>query len=42
MSQRIPLPMPNGWFRVAESDELAAGQVLAGRLCGQDLVLFRG
>ena len=42
MSQRIPLPMPNGWFRVAESDELAAGQVLAVRLCGQDLVLFRG
>ncbi len=42
MSQRIPLPMPHGWFRVCESDELATGEVRAGRYFGRDVVLFRG
>lgn len=34
-------PFPNGWFAVGFSRELPAGGVLARRLAGQDLVLFR-
>jgi phenylpropionate dioxygenase-like ring-hydroxylating dioxygenase large terminal subunit len=32
---------PNGWFRVAYSDDLAAGEVKALRYFGRDLVLYR-
>ena len=35
-------PYPNGWFRVADSDELEAGQVRAIEYFGRRLVLFRG
>ena len=42
MSGRYPFPAyPNGWFRMAYSSEVAAGQVLALRLLGRELVLFR-
>jgi phenylpropionate dioxygenase-like ring-hydroxylating dioxygenase large terminal subunit len=42
MGARIPLPFPFGWFCVAESDELAAGDVRTVHYFGRDLVLFRG
>jgi 3-ketosteroid 9alpha-monooxygenase subunit A len=32
---------PEGWFQVAYSDEVAAGQVVALRYFGRDLVMFR-
>lgn len=35
------LPLPHGWFAVARSAELEPGGVLARRLCGHDLVLWR-
>ncbi len=41
MSDRIPLPMPFGWFRVAESSDLAAGEVQSIHYLGKDFVLFR-
>lgn len=42
MSGRYPFPAyPNGWFRMAYSPEVAAGQVLALRFLGRELVLFR-
>lgn len=40
-NRRIGLPYPNGWFAVAFSAELAPGQVVAKRLCGQDLAVWR-
>jgi len=41
-SNRYPFPAyPNGWFRVAYSDELRAGQVLSLELFGTRLVAFR-
>ncbi len=33
---------PKGWFRVADSADLAPGQIKAVHYFGQDLVLFRG
>ena len=41
MSTRIPLPMPFGWFQVAFSRDLQAGESLPLRYFDQDLVLFR-
>ena len=41
MSDRIPLPMPFGWFRVSDSDELARGEARAERYAGRDLVVWR-
>ncbi|XVQ08265.1 Rieske 2Fe-2S domain-containing protein [Spirillospora sp. CA-255316] len=38
---RFPFPVPNGWFAVARSDELAAGEVRPARYFGRDLVLYR-
>src|SRR5262249_47971167 len=35
-------PFPFGWFAVAYSDELGAGQVKALRYFGRELVLWRG
>ena len=40
-SRRFPFPIPNGWFIVARSDELQAGEVQALYVFGRDLVLFR-
>jgi phenylpropionate dioxygenase-like ring-hydroxylating dioxygenase large terminal subunit len=36
-----PFPLPQGWFIVAWSDELAPGAVQALRYFGRELVLFR-
>ncbi len=42
MTSRFPLSsFPEGWFQVACSDGLAAGQVTALHYFGRDLVLFR-
>ncbi len=41
MSERFPFPLPNGWFHVAFSDELAPGELRTVHYFGQDLVLFR-
>jgi len=38
----LPLPIPDGWFALAFSDELAAGQLRAVRAFATDLVLYRG
>ena len=38
---RFPFPLPNGWFMVAWSDELAPGEVRPLRYFAEDLVLFR-
>ena len=40
--RRHPFPIPNGWFAVAFSDEIAAGELRAVHYFGRDLVLFRG
>ena len=34
-------PFPNGWYTVAFADELPVGGLLARRLAGEELVLFR-
>jgi len=39
---RFPFPVPNGWFVVALSGELGAGEVRALHAFGRDLTLFRG
>jgi nitrite reductase/ring-hydroxylating ferredoxin subunit len=39
--RRYPFPVPNGWFIVAESTELAPGEVRPLYYFGRDLVLFR-
>ncbi|MFN2425072.1 MAG: Rieske 2Fe-2S domain-containing protein, partial [Candidatus Binatia bacterium] len=42
-SPRYPMtPFPDGWFQVAYSDELEAGQVEPLHYFGRDYVLFRG
>jgi nitrite reductase/ring-hydroxylating ferredoxin subunit len=41
VASRFPFPIPTGWFAVAWSDELAAGDVRALRYFARDLVLFR-
>jgi phenylpropionate dioxygenase-like ring-hydroxylating dioxygenase large terminal subunit len=41
MPRPFPFPLPNGWFQLAWSDELAAGAVLPLRYFARDLVLFR-
>src|SRR6478736_3358910 len=41
VTDRFPFPIPNGWFVVATSDELAPGEVRALHYFGRDLVLFR-
>lgn len=41
--KRIPLPpFPNGWFKVAFSDELGIGDVKPVHVFGRELVVFRG
>jgi phenylpropionate dioxygenase-like ring-hydroxylating dioxygenase large terminal subunit len=42
MTRQYPFPaFPNGWFQVAYSDELTAGQVLPLSYFGRELVAFR-
>ncbi|MEO3783741.1 Rieske 2Fe-2S domain-containing protein [Actinocorallia sp. B10E7] len=38
---RFPFPIPNGWFAVARSDEVAAGKVIPAHYFGRDLAVFR-
>jgi 3-ketosteroid 9alpha-monooxygenase subunit A len=38
---RFPFPMPFGWFKVAMSDEVGAGDVLTKKYFGTELVLWR-
>jgi phenylpropionate dioxygenase-like ring-hydroxylating dioxygenase large terminal subunit len=38
---RFPFPIPNGWFPVATTEELRAGDVLSRRYFARDLVVFR-
>ena len=42
MSERIPLPMPFGWFRMSESKDLAAGEVKTVQYLGKEFVVYRG
>ena len=42
MSERVPLPLPVGWYCVAEEGELAAGALVRQRYFGLELVLWRG
>lgn len=43
MAGRYPFPaVPDGWFGVAASDDLAPGEVRALSYLGRDMVLFRG
>lgn len=41
MSERFPLPIPNGWFQVAYADEIAKGSALPLHYFGKDLMLSR-
>lgn len=41
VADRFPFPMPNGWFAVTRSVDLAPGEVASARYFGRDLVLFR-
>lgn len=41
MTRRFPFPHPFGWFMVAYTDDLAAGEVTALRYWSTDLVLWR-
>lgn len=42
MSRYPFTPYPNGWFRIALSEDVGPGDVLPLRYFGKDLVLFRG
>ena len=42
MGKRFPFPIPNGWFAMCFSDELAAGQVKALHYFGRELIAMRG
>lgn len=42
VAERIPLPpFPNGWFKVAYSDEVGPGQVIRAHWLGREFVVFR-
>ena len=41
MSERIPLPMPFGWFRVSESKDLEAREIKTVHYLGEDFLLYR-
>ena len=38
---RFPFPIPNGWFAVARSDEVATGQVVPAHYFGRELAIYR-
>ena len=42
MSKRFPFPIPNGWFAVAWSTDVAPGELRSLRVFGADWVLYRG
>ena len=42
MEPRFPFGIPNGWYLMAYSDEVAAGQVLPLHYFERDFVAFRG
>ena len=42
MKREFPFGMPNGWFQVAYSDELASGEIKKLEYFGMALILFRG
>lgn len=39
--QSYPPPFPDGWYRVAASNELSAGQLKYVECLGTELVLYR-
>ena len=39
--RRFPFPVPNGWFAVAQSDDLSPGQTKNVHYFGRDLVVWR-
>ena len=39
---RFPFGIPNSWYEVCYSDELAKGEVKTVHYLGRDIVLFRG
>jgi nitrite reductase/ring-hydroxylating ferredoxin subunit len=42
MYQKIPLkPYPNGWYVLANSDEIKNGQILSKKFAGKELIIFR-
>jgi nitrite reductase/ring-hydroxylating ferredoxin subunit len=41
VGERFPFPLPNGWFAVARSADLAPGDVQAVHYFGRDLALYR-
>ncbi len=41
MSERLPMPMPFGWFCIGYADELAVGEVKNVHYFDRDMVLFR-
>jgi phenylpropionate dioxygenase-like ring-hydroxylating dioxygenase large terminal subunit len=41
VKRTFPFPLPNGWYQIAWSDELAPGQVVPLRYFDRDLVVFR-
>ena len=41
MGERIPLPMPFGWFRVSESKDLQAGEIRSINYLDEEFLLFR-
>lgn len=41
LKDRVPLPMPYGWFQVLYSHELAPGESKPLEYFGTDLVIFR-
>src|SRR5690606_27947912 len=41
VTDRFPFPIPNGWFAVARSADLAPGSVVPAHYFGRDLALFR-
>lgn len=41
LGAKLPPPYPNGWFAIAESDDLKVGQAIAVDCLGENLVVFR-
>src|SRR2546430_11545834 len=41
MKRVFPFPLPDGWFQLAYSDEVARGASLRARYFGEELVLTR-
>lgn len=41
VADRFPFPIPNGWFAVARSADLAPGSVQSAHYFGRDLALYR-